>query len=750
MNKLIRIIYLGLILILPYVAIAQTGPMGIGNANGSNGQQQLLLWLACDSVEVSGGYVDTWYDKSGNERNFTATGSNRPTFHATGGPSGKAFIQFDGIDDRMSSSGFPLSGNGYSVYFIYKSNDSKFGMFSYASAAHEHEVLIHYDGGFYQKHRASEVALSTLGTTNNSWTYGGLIWSRSSPTAGSQYTPSTQSETPNAGLIAAIPNGSGEVVIGDIQNSLGFQPGDAFEGDIAEIIVFKGPLTKGNARMMRTYLWTKYGESPAWRNSNPGWDKFKAYASGSNAQYDKVIGIARDNTAPVPGGQPESRLEGLVLRVSPDMNTYNSGTYLCAALGSDVGNSIVTTDLPVGVERRWDRVWEIASPYTGSSQVLVSFDFGEGINGDIPQNPENYVLLRRANNSGTFQVVGGILEQYVLDDEIIFRVNQSSLSWSSTNKWHYTIGTTNHAQSSLNGAPFRTWYCIGTNQNNHYWDQPSRWTLDGSTNPIYINPNEEIPQPGDNVVIGSGRAIMLNIDNLTGIGRLTVNGTLNIGTAATPEFLAIAGNGRIRCAGNSGVGNFPIGNTTEFADPSTGGTVEFYSTMAGGGYTQTTASSSDIILINNLIINMNQVAHEITLAANLTHNGTFNLTRGTVIINDGSNLSRTISSHGRVAVTADGIIKVSDANSPGSNPNPRGKHRWFFNDDLYNLGHLIFTNRTAPDYSNGESQHWIEAHFTNGVKNQTLTANGSINRLSRIIVNKYLSSYFKCSANYYT
>src|SRR5690606_32546652 len=108
----------------------------------------------------------------------------------------------------------------------------------------------------------------------------------------------------------------------------------------------------------------------------------------------------------------------------------------------------------------------------------------------------------------------------------------------------------------------------------------------------------------------------------------------------------------------------------------------------------------------------------------------------TLIINDGSNLSRTISSHGRVAVTANGSIKVSDANSPGSNPNPRGKHRWFFNDDLYNLGQLIFTNRTAPAYSNGESQHWIEAHFTNGVKNQTLTANGSINRFSRIIVNK--------------
>src|SRR5690606_33541194 len=44
--------------------------------------------------------------------------------------------------------------------------------------------------------------------------------------------------------------------------------------------------------------------------------------------------------------------------------------------------------------------------------------------------------------------------------------------------------------------------------------------------------------------------------------------------------------------------------------------------------------------------------------------------------------------------------------------------------------------RISEDYTNLESQHWIEAHFTNGVKNQLLTANGPVNRFSRIIVNK--------------
>src|SRR5690554_150045 len=280
--------------LMPILTMGQYGPMGIGNADGSNGQPRLLLWLDGSSAQVTGGKVIQWNDKSGNNHHFTASGSNQPTFSATGGPAGKSAVSFDGIDDRMGFSGFPLSGNGYTIYFVYKSNDDKFGIFSYATENQPHEVLIHYDNGFYQKHRNDEQSRATLGIVDNTWNYGGLVWSRSSPTVGSQYTRTNQSETTSAGLTAAIPGSTGDAIIGGIQNAGGlFEQEDAFEGEIAEIIIFQGPLTKGNTRLMRTYLWTKYGESPAWKNSNSGWDKFKGFASGSNAMYDEIIGIGR-------------------------------------------------------------------------------------------------------------------------------------------------------------------------------------------------------------------------------------------------------------------------------------------------------------------------------------------------------------------------------------------------------------------------------------------------------------------------
>src|SRR5690554_2838846 len=320
-----------LLALMPVLTMGQYGPMGIGNGDGSNGQPKLLLWLDANSAQVTAGKVTQWNDKSGNGHHFTASGTNQPTFEPTAGPAGKPAIRFDGIDDRMVFSGFPLSGNGYTVYFVYKTNDDKFGIFSYGNSNEPHEVLIHYDNQFYQKHRSSQKTLTTFGTVSGAWDYGGLVWSRVSPTSGSEYTALTQGETSTAGVATSIPVTTGDAIIGDIQNAGGFVAGDAFEGDIAEIIIFEGAIKSGHTRLMRTYLWTKYGANPEWKNSNTGWDKFKGYAAGSNALYDEVIGIGKYSTT-ISGGQPESRLKGLVLRTSPNFGAYGNGAYMCAGL----------------------------------------------------------------------------------------------------------------------------------------------------------------------------------------------------------------------------------------------------------------------------------------------------------------------------------------------------------------------------------------------------------------------------------
>ena len=74
-----------------YFSIAQTGPGGVGNADGSNGQPTNVLWLRANSgVSSSGGLVDTWVDQSGNNNSALGAGATRPTFNV-------ADVNFNGL-----------------------------------------------------------------------------------------------------------------------------------------------------------------------------------------------------------------------------------------------------------------------------------------------------------------------------------------------------------------------------------------------------------------------------------------------------------------------------------------------------------------------------------------------------------------------------------------------------------------------------------------------------------------------------
>lgn len=65
------------------------------------------------SQTVDGSAVATWYDKSGMGNHMSqATGTNQPTYRATGGPNSKPAVETDGIDNFMSgaiSGGFSVS-----------------------------------------------------------------------------------------------------------------------------------------------------------------------------------------------------------------------------------------------------------------------------------------------------------------------------------------------------------------------------------------------------------------------------------------------------------------------------------------------------------------------------------------------------------------------------------------------------------------------------------------------------------------
>ncbi len=681
---------------------AQYGPFGIGNADGIDNQPRLLLWLDGSTPTVAPeSNVLVWPDKSGNDNHFTATAARSPVLKASG-PNSRPYLLFNKENNRMTLANLTFENQGVSIFYVFKTADGNYGMFSFAeSDANPSQILAKQSGGQNRFTIDGQEHTTNLGNlSNNVWRYAGFIWDgvnnptywhRSNGTGAPEF---TESNVLN-GLSTAA---NGTAVIGHIQNLLndGYVTDESFQGELAEIFVYDGTVNKAHLRQINTYFRNKYNVG-----GTGGWDKLGAPA----AYREGLIGIARDN-----GSNSEhrhSRADGLVLRANPGGLQGNFG-YLSGS-HDNTTNSIETTNLPAGVDARWNRDWFLRKDGLGNgSDIQIAFDFGEGIGGEFPFNAENYVLLYRTGTTGNY-AIRTVNEVYIQDKEVVFRLAGSQIP----NTGYYTLGTKDNILSSLNGQVSRTWHAYQSGN----WSEPLTWTLDGSAAPSYVNPGGDIPALGDAIVVGSGRTVTANLTNRVQ-SSLRVFGTVDFAATSGHNMGAISGNGTIRCAGSSGIGNFPAGNTADFANPSTGGITEFY----GSGFTQTMN-----LLLNRVRINLTNSSATLILAANFTHNGFFEINTGTFQINNNAAATRTLESFDNVLVESNGRITVSAANR---------QHAWTFHKDFTNEGGDVrFTNRTSPNYTSNETQGHVFARFVSATENQSLIANG-ISYFTRIIVNK--------------
>ena len=751
--------------------------MGIGNKDGTatsaGPQPKLLLWLDGSSAypyptwPQTQGSVDVWLDKSGNDQHFSKPVGQtyNPTLLTAGvpalsGPKGDfagsnpaPIVRFRNQEDKLVCNNFQFSGDGYSIFFVVRNNgNNKYGLFNYATAANDNAMLIYNDGGIRHAmvdslDRSSQIGdLSNIPNNNwainrdpEKWNYGGITWSNSG-NKNWEYNRSTQDETNFSDFNGVNVSNIGTATIGDFINIPGTPEGGSFNVDIAEIIIFEGRVSRTVSRLLRVYFWIKYGINGAPAN----WDYFhnnmhQEAGKPWGGKFYAPIGIGSDTRSGNPGTLHEARSAGLALRVNEGDYLSPSG-YVSFLVAAPHGNSITGLDqniptanglpgLTGDVEKRWSRLWEICGRSTSDDDQLfdIVFDFGEGIPaGQIPQNVENFELIYRTSpTAGDFSVLP-VEEKFITDDEVVFRVKKVHLKVINR---YYTLGTRDETASSLTGDTKRTWRAY----KNGNWNDPAVWTLDGSSVPAWVNPNTATPKVTDNVYIGAGKKVTVTTDISVGelgiMDQLHVIGTLEMSATATkPTFLNISGSGLIKCAAD----NFPIGDATAFAHPLTGGTLELY---GSGGFTL-----SSNMTVNNLLVNLSgTVDTTVTLAANLIHNGLFEVRRGSFIVNNNSHIIRTITSYGNVLVAnGDSRIRIQTTGNNGQ------AHNWYFHGDLRNNnGEIKFTPRSAPTdtataytyYTTPEVGQRVVAYFSSNSKNQELVANG-ISYFSRIVVDK--------------
>jgi hypothetical protein len=695
------------------LVFAQTGPGGVGNANGDAGQPQNVLWLRANSgISASGGFVDGWADQSGNGNNASGSGATRPTFNSSDAnfnnlasitfpntPASNFYLQIPDNDNLDNTSQL-------SVFFVIRptSVPATMGILSKRTAAGTNQSYFFtiLNGSLRCQATISTGVNTNLSTSNSSLNQLDIISFVMNGTNQLGLLDGASQTTPTG--VASIPNNASNLFVGTLDAS----DNNNFEGQIAEVIIFRTALNTAQRQILENYLSAKYNTALAAGDLYAG-----DIPGGNTLDHDfDLAGIGFN------GGASHLLANSAGLILSPSAGTINVNGEFVLAAHNGVSNSAVATNLGTGgVVQRWNRSWYIDRTPASGIDANITFDFSEGIAGQFPQNKDNYVLLRRNTGTGNFDVVAGIAnsDKTIVGDQISFRVTDANLLDGI-----YTLGTLDATASPVAGASNRTWYSYQSGN----WTSPTSWTLDGGVTPLLVNPSNEIPGITDNVIITSGRTISMNTNNVQ-INSLDVTGTLDLLATTGHNFVTVSGPGRIKISGTTD--NLPTASYTSFADASIGGTLE----INGTGIALNVARS-----FRNLEINLTNSTDIVSLENNYTINGDFRILNGLFRFNNNVDaINRICTVNGNVTVGPTGGIRTGTANA---------RHEFNLNGNFSNEGTAYFTQRTDDSQRNA-------AEATNGIvdlntlsasQDQEINCNGET-RFYRIEINKGTDETYK-------
>ena len=677
-----------LILLFPFAVCAQDGPGGIGNRESLS---NLKVWLRADSVNLNGPAVDTLFDLSGYENHFSQTNTSYQPSHNSndGNINNMPSLDFDGAGEHL------LDSNGYVN-----------GLSAYTIIMVVHSDQTGVDNGFFTTNNPanSDTLLSLrydqTGTNNGA---SNIITGGVGPGVGDVYESSTNIQSTNAQFISFLWNtgnkpelfidgaadvpsysspitstlsGADTVFVG--KGTFDELDNEGWDGRIAEVIFFNRKLDTAERIILENYLSARYNHSI----TN---DKY----SSSTYIYDVAgIGIEPD------GKHNSSASAGFGIR--EDNSTLDAdGEYIFFGhdnstndIASIRKDAEITTNL--GADgAAWNRDWYLEKTAGTSVDLKVYFDIGDGIeDGGIPQNISNYKLIYRSGTSGNYEVVTATNSGLQNGDQVYFEVDASEI-----NDGYYTLGTVDQTNSPVEGSSSQTWYTLVSGD----WNNSDIWTLDPS-GALPDNPDNEIPDAKDNVVILSGKTVTAMSSGYE-LNSITVEGRLYLGTTSGHDFTDINGNGRIYVEGD----HFPAGDSTDFVTPGLDeGTVVYSGT---GNY-----SLEDSRAFYNMEVIMDNASDTVSLLADYTVNGNLKIEKGALRINDNDPAHSTplvLNVSGNVDVYPDGAITVGEADAYVDNVGGnygdyhKGFHQLIVGGDFLNQGNVTLTNLSTPDYSVG-------------------------------------------------
>lgn len=437
---------------MPILALAQTGPGGVGNSSNN------FVWFSADhGVVAPTAGIQEWRDRSGTGNHATqATAANQP-FLANNVINGYPAVLFDNdqvnydfltVPDNSTLEG--MSGlTGFVVYRLLAGTAASAPrcFFSKRDGVDIQEAYDWFIWGGSSGSSANQqldivntnnrIASSTAYTTGTTY-LNSFVYHGAAPTNSSDQLLYDGNTLVGNGAESAtsIPNYSSNLYIGILRGHTGTGGNvSRFNGYIAEIILYNESLNDVQRTIVNNYLAAKYGTTMATNDlytmDNPG-----------NGDFDhEVTGIGRSGTSVVDG----SRGAGIVT-MARTSGSIADNTYLFWGHDNGIMGAWGVHDIHTSLQGRLARLWRVSEVNTsGTSADVGNVDITFDLNGLGPVTAADLRLVVDVNEDGTMANDTPISGATDLGGGLFRFSNVSAIA----NGRRFTIGTTNVARTPL-------------------------------------------------------------------------------------------------------------------------------------------------------------------------------------------------------------------------------------------------------------------------------------------------------------
>ena len=410
-------------------AVGITGPGGVGQSSTN------VLWLRPEELATvsDGTDITTWSDNSGNSHDMTqANTSFTPRYYGSI-INGFPVVRFEQANGRMVRQNFnDFPSTAITTVYVNRTSDSEDATLSYASSATDNDFLLFRSNTQNVFIDASSTA-SSVSFNDNSFHVGQVNW-QSSDGALSIWKDGSEDYTATFQSSASITAG-GTLALAGEQDGINssYDNTQNHTGDFAEVIIYNFAFNTTYTVLVQNYLAAKYGLTLA---SND----IYVQDDVSNGNFDyEVAGIGRVNSSDL---HQDAQGSGIV-RMNDAQDLGDEEFLLWGHDNAALNGS--NTDVPIGLSRRFERVWRVSEVNRSGGAVDVgSVDISFDLTGLGNVDVNDLVLLVDAD--GTFATGATQVTGAVDDGSNVYRFNDVT---ALTDGMRFTLATLDNVDTPL-------------------------------------------------------------------------------------------------------------------------------------------------------------------------------------------------------------------------------------------------------------------------------------------------------------